>query len=67
MCTNKYDSKAGFSEFGVNKVAQEQSTSKKTKQRLLSIDALRGFDMIWILGAEGIFGRFIFTNRMVGI
>ena len=25
------------------------------KQRLLSIDALRGFDMIWILGAEGIF------------
>jgi predicted acyltransferase len=23
--------------------------------RLLSIDALRGFDMIWILGAEGIF------------
>ncbi len=25
------------------------------KQRLLSIDALRGFDMFWILGAEGIF------------
>ena len=25
------------------------------KQRLVSIDALRGFDMIWILGAEGIF------------
>ena len=24
------------------------------KQRLLSIDALRGFDMIWILGAEKI-------------
>ncbi len=26
-----------------------------SKQRLLSIDALRGFDMFWILGAEGIF------------
>jgi len=30
------------------------------KQRLLSIDALRGFDMIWILGAEGIFAA-LFT------
>ena len=35
------------------------STSAK-KQRLLSIDALRGFDMIWILGAEGLFAS-LFT------
>jgi predicted acyltransferase len=26
-------------------------------QRLYSLDALRGFDMIWIMGAEGIFHR----------
>lgn len=26
-----------------------------SKPRILSIDALRGFDMIWILGAEGVF------------
>ena len=31
------------------------STSAPKKVRLLSIDALRGFDMVWILGAEGIF------------
>ncbi|TRX54047.1 transmembrane glucosamine N-acetyltransferase NagX [Thalassomonas sp. M1454] len=36
--------------------------SKKNK-RLLSIDALRGFDMFWILGAEGIFAAlFIITG-----
>ena len=47
-------------------MVQEQSTSKKTKQRLLSIDALRGFDMIWILGAEGIFAAlFLLTGWSV--
>ncbi|MCW8876221.1 MAG: DUF5009 domain-containing protein [Kangiellaceae bacterium] len=30
-------------------------TEQDDKKRILSIDALRGFDMIWILGAEGIF------------
>ena len=31
--------------------------------RLLSLDALRGFDMIWILGAEGIFAAlFVLTG-----
>ena len=36
------------------------------KQRLLSIDALRGFDMIWILGAEKIFaGLFILTGLSI--
>lgn len=28
------------------------------RQRLASLDALRGFDMIWILGAEGLFSAF---------
>lgn len=33
------------------------------KARLLSVDALRGFDMFWILGAEGIFAAlFILTG-----
>ena len=33
------------------------------KVRLLSIDALRGFDMFWILGAEGVFAAlFIITG-----
>jgi predicted acyltransferase len=33
------------------------------KKRLLSIDALRGFDMFWILGAEGLFAAlFIATG-----
>ena len=33
------------------------------RQRILSVDALRGFDMIWILGAEGIFAAlFVMTG-----
>jgi predicted acyltransferase len=36
---------------------------KVKKKRLLSIDALRGFDMFWILGAEGLFSAlFIVTG-----
>lgn len=31
------------------------NTSTNTSQRLFSLDALRGFDMFWILGAEEIF------------
>lgn len=30
-------------------------TATNTSQRLFSLDALRGFDMFWIMGAEGIF------------
>jgi predicted acyltransferase len=37
--------------------------SNKSSSRLLSLDALRGFDMIWILGAEGLFmGLFLVTG-----
>lgn len=47
-------------------MVQEQMTHNKPKQRLLSIDALRGFDMIWILGAEGIFAAlFLLTGWSV--
>jgi len=36
---------------------------KPKKKRLLSIDALRGFDMVWILGAESLFAAlFIVTG-----
>ncbi len=36
------------------------------KKRLLSLDALRGFDMIWILGAEGLFSAlFVLTGWSV--
>ena len=37
---------------------QSSKISSPKKQRLLSIDALRGFDMIWILGAERLFAAF---------
>jgi predicted acyltransferase len=41
----------------------EQNKTAVKKQRLLSIDALRGFDMFWILGAEGLFSAlFILTG-----
>ncbi len=42
------------------------SPSAAKKQRLLSIDALRGFDMFWILGAEGLFAAlFVITQWSV--
>ncbi|MFN6304838.1 MAG: DUF5009 domain-containing protein, partial [Planctomycetota bacterium] len=31
---------------------QPQSDPKSTNERVLSIDALRGFDMFWIMGAD---------------
>jgi predicted acyltransferase len=33
----------------------QQVPSRPRKDRLLSLDALRGFDMLWITGAQGIF------------
>lgn len=39
------------------------AASPATKKRLLSIDALRGFDMFWIIGAEGVFAAlFLITG-----
>jgi len=35
------------------------------KQRLLSIDALRGFDMVWIIGAEKIFAALFIISGWV--
>src|SRR3954462_7037937 len=39
------------------------NTSFTPQQRLYSLDALRGFDMFWIMGAEEIFHRIYETNR----
>ena len=40
-----------------------QAQIKPKNKRLLSIDALRGFDMVWILGAESLFAAlFIITG-----
>ena len=45
-------------------VSQHSSGCENSKPaRILSVDALRGFDMIWILGAEGIFAAlFVVTG-----
>ncbi len=32
-----------------------ENEKKPVSGRLLSLDALRGFDMFWIMGGEGIF------------
>ncbi|WP_448549002.1 transmembrane glucosamine N-acetyltransferase NagX [Thalassotalea fusca] len=37
----------------------------RKKQRLLSIDALRGFDMVWIIGAEKFFAAFFVISGWV--
>ncbi|MCL1056997.1 DUF5009 domain-containing protein [Shewanella gelidimarina] len=39
--------------------SQACSTPKKQKVRLKSLDALRGFDMFWILGGEAIFAALV--------
>ena len=44
----------------IEQTEQIEQSQEKPKQRLLSIDALRGFDMLWLLGAEHIFAA-IFT------
>ena len=45
---------------------QQAVNPPSNKARLLSIDALRGFDMIWILGAEGLFAAlFLLTGWSV--
>ncbi|MGD9637218.1 MAG: hypothetical protein AB7U97_28305, partial [Pirellulales bacterium] len=34
--------------------ASHSDIKSRTDERLLSLDALRGFDMFWIIGGEGI-------------
>jgi predicted acyltransferase len=46
---------SGAGEFPIDPSAK--SISGKMSQRLYSLDALRGFDMFWIMGAEDIFGE----------
>jgi hypothetical protein len=38
----------------------QSNVEGQSKQRLLSIDALRGMDMFWIIGGEGLFAA-LFT------
>ncbi|PWF65398.1 DUF5009 domain-containing protein [Shewanella sp. BC20] len=50
---------------GVN--AQEAVTKKsQSKPRLMSLDALRGFDMFWILGGEALFGALLILTGWAG-
>ncbi|ASK68334.1 DUF5009 domain-containing protein [Shewanella bicestrii] len=50
---------------GVN--AQEAVTKKRqSKPRLMSLDALRGFDMFWILGGEALFGALLILTGWAG-
>ncbi|MFB2778402.1 transmembrane glucosamine N-acetyltransferase NagX [Shewanella mangrovisoli] len=50
---------------GVN--AQEAAAKKsQSKPRLMSLDALRGFDMFWILGGEALFGALLMLTGWVG-
>ena len=46
--------------------SQADLNPKKTKVRLKSLDALRGFDMFWILGGEAIFAALIVLNSWSG-
>lgn len=50
---------------GVN--AQEAAAKKRqSKPRLMSLDALRGFDMFWILGGEALFGALLMLTGWAG-
>ncbi|QIR15184.1 transmembrane glucosamine N-acetyltransferase NagX [Shewanella aestuarii] len=44
----------------VDQNQQSDTSQPKSKQRLKSLDALRGFDMFWIIGGEGLFAA-LFT------
>jgi hypothetical protein len=41
-----------------------QNEVRPTPKRLYSLDALRGFDMFWIIGGEGDFCRPGHTDRL---
>ena len=50
---------------GVN--AQDAAAKKsQSKPRLMSLDALRGFDMFWILGGEALFGALLILTGWAG-
>ena len=44
----------------------EVQTAKISKPRLMSLDALRGFDMFWILGGEAIFAALLLLTGWTG-
>ncbi|AQS37515.1 hypothetical protein Sps_02361 [Shewanella psychrophila] len=44
----------------------ESSLAKSPKRRLMSLDALRGFDMFWILGGEALFAGLLAWSSWQG-
>ncbi|WP_428848321.1 transmembrane glucosamine N-acetyltransferase NagX [Shewanella olleyana] len=44
----------------------DHSGLKPAKKRLMSLDALRGFDMFWILGGEGLFAALLVLTGWSG-
>jgi len=55
-----------MSQFNDSAITDSLAGKAPKKKRLLSIDALRGFDMFWILGAEQLFAAlFIITGWSV--
>ena len=40
----------------MEKALDNTSSSPKPMERIMSVDALRGFDMFWIVGADELFG-----------
>lgn len=49
-----------------NNEANKISTANINKPRLMSLDALRGFDMFWILGGEALFGSLLILTGWTG-
>ena len=47
-------------------VSANTKASKPSKPRLMSLDALRGFDMFWILGGEGLFAALLVLTGWSG-
>ncbi len=50
--------------FPIRPVNTPSETAKPPSSRLLSLDALRGFDMLWILGLMLVLGRFLYRRRI---
>jgi len=48
------------------KIESNTQRDKPSKPRLMSLDALRGFDMFWIIGGEGIFAALFALTGWAG-
>ena len=50
----------------ISSTNNQETTSKANKPRLMSLDALRGFDMFWIIGGEGLFAAMFALTGWAG-